>query len=1134
MDEEKLAKFVHLHNHSHYSLLDGLGKVPELVSRAKELGLEAMAITDHGVMYGVIEFYKECQKQAIKPIIGVETYLAPRKMEDKQPKIDTNPFHLILLCKNKTGYENLLYLITQAHLIGHYYRPRIDKEILKQRHEGLIALTACLWGEIPQMILKAPWDKVIETAKDYLNIFGDDFYLELQDHPEIPEQEKVNQGLKKLSKTLKIPLVATCDVHYILPTDREAHEVLLAVQTGKELDDEKRLSLKEVNLSLRSPEDMEKAFGTAVCQNTLKVAQKCNLEIEFGKPILPKFPLPAGETAKSYLEKLAREGLKKRYDEISQDIKKRLEYELETIEKTHFEDYLLIVADYVNFAKSRGILVGPGRGSAAGSLVSYALNITNLDPIKYELLFERFLNPERIAPPDIDLDFADARREEVIRYISEKYGSDKVAQIITFGTMASRGSVRDTGRALGMSYSDVDKIAKLIPFGLTLEQTLETVDELRDLANQDPQTKHLIKMAQALEGVARHASTHAAGIVIAREPLVCDVPLQYASRGEKEIITQYAMNDLEEIGLIKMDILGLANLSIMDNALRIIKKTRNQKIDLENLPLDDPETYQLLSRAETTGVFQLESDGMKRYLKELKPEEFEDIIAMVALYRPGPMELIPEYIGRKHRRKKITYLHPNLEPILKNTYGVAIYQEQLLQIAREIAGFSLGEADILRKAIGKKIKKLLMEQQIKFITGAQKNGLSKQAAEKIFRFIEPFAEYGFNRAHAACYALIAFQTAYLKSHYPQEFMAALMTSEQNNLDKLSVAIGECERLNIHVLPPDINESFVDFGVVPKTGNIRFGLAAIKNVGVGVADSIVEERKSRGPYKSLEEFLNRLGGKILNKKVIEALSKAGALDQFAERNQILGSIENILKFITIAQSPTSTSQMGLFKIETVKSKTLTLTTIEQATKKQRLAWEKELLGMYVSEHPLKEIEQTLQKQTQAIREIQEKADKKVVVGGIITTIQKIITRANEPMLFATLEDTTGRTEVLVFPKILKKNQLPWRVDNIVVVEGRTNLKDGSLKIIAEQVKEFALDQSEIVEKKLILKLQENSPKEILQKIKEILLQYPGEVPVHLIIPHNGSLKEVKTKTKVSQIEEMMESLENLLGKKNVLF
>lgn len=1129
-----MVKFVHLHNHSHYSLLDGLGKVPELVSRAKDLGLEAIAITDHGVMYGVIEFYKECQKQGIKPIIGVETYLAPRKMEDKQPKIDTNPFHLILLCKNKSGYENLLYLITQAHLVGHYYRPRIDKEILKQRHEGLIALTACLWGEIPQLILKAPWEKVVEIAKDYLNIFGDDFYLELQDHPEIPEQEKVNQGLKKLSIELNIPLVATCDVHYVLPSDREAHEVLLAVQTGKELDDEKRLSLKEVNLSLRSPEDMEKAFGTEVCQNTLKVAQKCNLEIEFGKPILPKFPLPAGETAKSYLEKLAWEGLKKRYDKISQDIKKRLEYELETIEKTHFEDYLLIVADYVNFAKGRGILVGPGRGSAAGSLVCYALNITNLDPIKYELLFERFLNPARIAPPDIDLDFADARREEVIRYISEKYGSDKVAQIITFGTMASRGSVRDTGRALGMSYSDVDKIAKLIPFGLTLEQALETVDELRDLANQDPQVKHLIKMAQALEGVARHASTHAAGIVIAREPLVCDVPLQYAPRGEKEIITQYAMNELEEIGLIKMDILGLANLSIMGNALRIIKKTRNQKIDLENLPLDDPETYKLLSRAETTGVFQLESDGMKRYLKELKPEEFEDIIAMVALYRPGPMELIPEYIGRKHRRKKITYLHHNLEPILKNTYGVAIYQEQLLQIAREIAGFSLGEADILRKAIGKKIKKLLMEQQIKFIAGAQKNGLTKQAAEKIFHFIEPFAEYGFNRAHAACYGLIAFQTAYLKTHYPQEFMAALMTSEQNNLDKLSVAIRECERLNIHVLPPDINESFVDFGVVPKTGNIRFGLAAIKNVGVGVADSIVEERKSQGPYKSFEEFLNRLGGKILNKKVIEALSKAGALDQFAERNQILGSIENILKFITIVQSSTSSSQMGLFKIETVKSRTLALTTIEQATKKQRLAWEKELLGMYVSEHPLKGIEQTLQKQTQAIRDIQEKADKKVVVGGIITTIQKIITRSSEPMLFATLEDTTGRTEVLVFPKILKKNQLPWRVDNIVIVEGRTNLKDGSLKIIAEDVKEFAVDQSERMEKKLILKLQENSPKEILQKIKEILLKYPGEVPVHLIIPHNGSLKEVKTKTKVSQIEEMIESLENLLGKKNVFF
>ena len=1135
MDEEKLAKFVHLHIHSHYSLLDGLGKIPDLVSRAKELGLESLALTDHGAMYGVIDFYQECQKQGIKPIIGVETYLAPRRMEDKQPKIDTNPYHLILLAKNEIGYKNLLYLVTQAHLIGHYYRPRIDKEILRKHSQGLIALTACLFGEIPQLILKSPWEKVKETAQEYQKIFGDDFYLELQDHPEIPEQEKINRGLKKLSEELKIPLVATADVHYLLPSDREAHEVLLAVQTGKELEDQKRLSLKEVNLSLRPPEEMIKVFGADICRNTLEVAQKCNLEIEFGKTILPEFPLPAGETAKSYLEKLAWQGLKQRYSQISPEIKKRLLYELETIGKTHFEDYLLIVADYVNFAKSQGILVGPGRGSAAGSLVSFALKITNLDPIKYELLFERFLNPERIAPPDIDLDFADTRREEVLRYISEKYGTDKVAQIITFGTMASRGSVRDTGRALGISYSDVDKIAKLIPFGLTLEQTLETVDELRDLTNKNPQINHLLKMAQALEGVARHASTHAAGIVLSREPLVGAVPLQYAPRGEKEIITQYAMNELEKIGLIKMDILGLANLSILGNALKIIEKTRKKKIDLENLPLDDPETYKLLSRAQTTGVFQLESDGMKRYLKELKPEKFEDIIAMVALYRPGPMELIPEYIACKHQRKKINYLHPKLEPILKNTYGVAIYQEQLLQIARDIAGFTLGEADILRKAIGKKIKKLLMEQQLKFIKGSQKNGLQKTTAEKIFRFIEPFAEYGFNRAHAACYALIAFQTAYLKAHFPQEFMAALMTSEQNNLDKLSVAIAESERLNIHVLAPDINESFVNFGVVTETGNIRFGLAAIKNVGVGAAEAIVEERKHKGPYRKLEDFLSRLKNKILNKKVIESLSKAGALDQFAERNQLLGSIEEILKFLGITSLPkAAVPQMGLFSTEKIERKTLKLPPIEAASKKQRLAWEKELLGMYVSEHPLSGLEQSLRAEARPIRDIKDHQGSKVVVGGIITAIQKIITRANEAMLFATLEDTTGQTEVLVFPKILNKNQLLWRRDNIIIVYGRTNIKDGSLKVIAESAKEIVAEKNLLSEPKLLIKLQESAKKELLQKVKEVLLKYPGEIPVYLMIPQNGDFKEIKTKTKVAKTSSITAELEDFLGNKNVLW
>ncbi|MBM2820556.1 MAG: polymerase alpha subunit [Candidatus Berkelbacteria bacterium] len=1131
-----MAKFVHLHTHSHYSLLDGLGKIPELVSRAKELGMEAMALTDHGSMYGVINFYKECKNQGIKPIIGVETYVSPRRMEDKVPRIDAKPFHLILLAKNIQGYKNLLHLVTQAHLRGHYYRPRVDKELLKQYSEGLIASTACAFGEIPQTILGGNWAKVLETTKIYQNIFGkDNFYLELQDHPEFAEQKTINEGLKKLSEELKIPLICTADIHYIKPEDRDAHEVLLAVQTGKNLDDESRMSLKETDLSVRPAEEFEKIFGSETCENTVKIANKCNLELKFGDPILPKFILPEGETPKTYLEKLAWKGLKERYSEITPVIEERLKYELATIEKTNFEDYLLIVADYVNFAKTHEILVGPGRGSAAGSLVCYALNITDIDPLEYNLLFERFLNPERIAPPDIDLDFADARRDEVIKYISQKYGAENVAQIITFGTMASRGSVRDTGRALGITYSDVDKIAKLIPFGLSLSQSLEAVDELKDLYNQDPQVKRLLDMAQRLEGVARHASTHAAGIVIARDGLENYVPLQFAPRGNDEIITQYAMNEIEAIGLIKMDILGLANLSIMGNALKIIRKTQNQEINIDKLPLDDKETYKLLSRAETTGVFQLESDGMKRYLKELKPTVFKDIIAMVALYRPGPIGLIPDYIDGKHKRKKITYLHPKLEPILKDTYGIAVYQEQVLQIARDIAGFSLGEADILRKAVGKKIKKLLMEQKLKFIEGAVKNDVSRQVAEKLFAFIEPFAEYGFNKAHAKSCAKIAYQTAYLKTHFPLEYMAALMTSEQNNLDKLSVAINECERMRIKVLPPEVNESFVDFGVVQDTNNIRFGLAAIKNVGAGVAEAIVDNRKTHGPFSSFEDFLTRLTNKILNKKVIESLAKAGALDNFAERNQILASIETILKFIGQKDTQDQTKQMGLFKKTTVETAKLTLTESEPATKKQRLAWEKELLGMYVSEHPLKGMEGHLKNFADPISTIdQNSTGKKVKVAGIITHLQKIITKSNEPMLFATVEDTSARTEVLVFPKVLQKNTLIWQTDNIILVEGRTNTKDGTLKIIAETVKEVALEQTiEQLGERLLITIPPKSSREILVEIKNILAKFPGEISVFIKIPQNGQTQEIKTKTRVANDQKLIDALNLLVGKDNIV-
>jgi len=1114
--------------------LDGLGKIPDIVSRAKQLGMPALALTDHGSMYGIIEFYKECQKQGIKPILGVETYLAPRRMEDKEPRIDTKPYHLILLAKNKIGYQNLLKLTTQAHLVGHYYRPRIDKIILKKHAEGLIASTACYFGEIPQLILGKKKDKAIQAIGYYKEIFGiENFYLELQDHPKLADQKIINEGLIELSRQTHTPLIVTADIHYIYPDDRSAHEVLLAVQTGKDIEDETRLSLREANLSMRPPEELQEIFKNVpeAIANTVKIANQCNVELTFGQPILPEFKLPPNETAKSYLEKKVREGAKKRFQTITTEIQQRLDYELETIEKTHFEDYFLIVADYVNFAKTHQIMVGPGRGSAAGSLVSYCLDVTDLNPLEYNLLFERFLNPERIAPPDIDLDFADVRRDEVIKYISQKYGSDHVAQIITFGTMASRGSIRDTGRALGMSYADVDKIAKLIPFGLTLEQSLKTVEELKDLYNHDEPVKKLIDMAKRLEGVCRHASTHAAGLVIAKEPLVSYVPLQYSPRGMQEIITQYAMGELEDVGLIKMDLLGLANLTILENAIKIISKTQNTKINLSDLPQDDQETYELLARAETTGVFQLESDGMKRYLKELKPTTFEDIIAMVALYRPGPIALIPDYIGGKHGKRKITYLHPKLEPILKNTYGIAVYQEQVLQMARDIAGFSLGEADILRKAIGKKIKKLLMEQEHKFINGAVKNGVSKTVAEKLFHFIEPFAEYGFNRAHAAGYALIAYQTAYLKTHYPPEFMASLMTSEQNNLDKLAVAIAEAKRMKIQVLPPDVNESFVDFGVVKETGNIRFGLAAIKNVGAGAAETLVEERKLNGPYLNFEDFLKRLGSKILNKKIIESLAKAGALDNFLERNEILLNMENILKFLFNLSHKVSDQQMGLFG-KTQETQTLKLNSTEPVSKKQKLSWEKELLGMYVSDHPLKGMEKILLKFAKPIGEIEPKEGRTVKVVGIITTISKIVTRSNEPMLFAQIEDTTAKTEVLVFPKVLKKDNLIWRANNIVLVTGRTNTKDGALKIIAETVKEISLNPEEKTENQIVITLPAGSKKDLLEKIKIILQEFPGTTPVILKIPQNGGYKEFKIKTQVSPDSELVKKLSDLLGEEAV--
>lgn len=1134
-----MSNFTHLHVHSHYSLLDGLGKIPDLVSRAKELDMNSLALTDHGVMYGTIEFYQECLKQDIKPIIGVETYIAPRSMQDKVAKIDANPYHLVLLAENEKGYQNLLKLVSVSHLEGFYYKPRIDKKNLAKNSEGLIALSACLQGEIPYSVLNNP--KATEkTLLEYLEIFTkNNFFLELQHHPELEGQKIVNEKLAQLAQKHKVPLVATNDVHYIHQADAEAQDVLLCIQTGKFVSDQDRMSMKSdgkfINISFRSPEEMKKIFQEypEAIENTEKIAQRCNLKIELGRFIFPKLKIENGLSAEEKLQKICEDNLNQKYPKITPGIEKRLNFELKTIEKMGFANYMLVVADYTNFAKTKNISINT-RGSAAGSIVSYLLGITDIDPLQYGLLFERFLNPERISWPDVDLDISDRRREGLIRYVCQKYGADKVAQIITFGTIAARNGIRDTGRVLSMSYSDVDEIAKLIPMGLTLDESLEVVEELKTRYQKEPQVKKLFDLARKIEGVARHASVHAAGVVITDKDLIEYVPLQIATKNDQSIITQYEMHALEDLGLVKMDFLGLANLTIIDDALKIIEKTRHQKIDINHLPLDDLETYKLLSEGKSSGVFQLESDGMKRYLKELRPNNIKDVMAMVSLYRPGPMELIPQYIAGKHGRRKITYLHPKLEPILAETYGVAVYQEQILQIARDICGFSLGQADVLRKAIGKKIKKLLLEQKEKWIEGAVKNGTARKIAEKLFEFVEPFARYGFNKAHAASYALVAYKTAYLKAHYPNEFMAAWMTSEEGrDIEKISFALAEAQTMGIKVRPPDVNESFVDFGVIAETGDISYALASIKNVGRGAAEAIVKERKANGRYLDFESFLKRLTSQVLNKKIIEALAKTGALDQFAERNQILLNVDNILKFIVGNSKALSTNQMGLFG-KTLAAPKLRLDPTEPATKKQKLAWEKELLGMYVSEHPLKGMEKSLKSFANPIREISPAEGKSVKVAGIITTISKILTRSKESMLFVTIEDTSAQTEVLVFPKILQKDQFIWQTNNIVLVEGRTNTKDGALKIIAQSIKEITLTPVKDNENdNLCLVLPKNAKKEILFKIKTILESFPGKTPVILKAPQNGDFRELKTKTKVQKTPELLAQLAEILGKDAIL-
>ncbi len=1052
-------KFTHLHTHSHYSLLDGLPKIDQILDRTKELGMDSLAITDHGNLYGAIEFYKKARERNIKPILGAEMYLARDSMEERRPNIDDIRYHFILLVKNLEGYGNLVKLITEAHLKGFYYKPRVDEELLARHAGGLIMLSGCLQGKIARLLISGKKNEAEATALKYQKIFGkENFYLELQHHPNIKEQKTLNAKLLAMSRDLGIPVVATQDSHYLKREDAEAQDILMLINTGADPENPERLSLREDDFSLKSPQEMAEAFKDApqAIENTQKIAAMCNLTLTLGKLKMPRFPLAENQNADQYLKELCAAGLEKRGLAEDKEATERLQYELGAIRQAGFAPYFLIVQDFVNWAKQNRIIVGPGRGSVAGSLVAYSLNITNVNPLKYGLLFERFINPERISPPDIDLDFTDRRRDEVIEYVSKKYGADRVAQIITFGTMASRAVVRDVGRALGYNYGYCDRLAKMIPFSFTLDQTLDKIKEFKEIYETDEKTKRLIDLAKKLEGSARHASTHACGVVISDRPLDEIIPLQHPSQNEEHIVTQYEMHAIEDLGLLKMDFLGLKNLTVIEDTLSRIYKIHGESINIDTLPLDDKKTYKSLQQGNTIGVFQLESSGMQRYLRDLKPTHFEDIIAMVALYRPGPMEWIPEYIDRKHSRNKVEYLHPDLKSILEKTYGICVYQEQLMQIAQKMAGFTLAEADTLRKAVGKKIKSLLLEQKAKLIAGMKKRGISEKIADEMWEWILPFARYGFNKSHSACYAMIAYQTAYLKTHYPLEFMSALLTADSGDVERIGFLIAECKKIGIDVLPPDINESFRTFSVVPKDGKIRFGLLAVKNVGQNVVEAVVEERKRAGHFLSVADFLGRMAPQILNKKSLESLIRAGAFDQMAERNQLLVNFDALIEVSRDSERRQQTGQRGLFDANGPGGSTanLILASAKPAGEKEKLSWEKELLGLYVSGHPLTNYRKSIAKTTIPLSQISHDLTGRLVkIGGIIGGIKKIITRTGKPMLFISLEDESRSIEVIAFPGILERNPAAFQENKIVLISGRVDNRDGTPKVLADTIEEI---------------------------------------------------------------------------------
>lgn len=1140
--------FTHLHVHTEYSLLDGSSKIGELVSRAKELGMDSLAITDHGVMYGVIDFYRAAKEEGINPIIGCEVYVAPGSRFDRETGAENESryHHLVLLAENDTGYANLMKIVSRGFTEGFYYKPRVDYEVLRTYHEGIIALSACLAGVVPTFLRRGLYDEAKAAALELQDIFGQgNFFLELQDHG-IPDQQTVNQGLMRLNQELGIDLVATNDVHYIYDSDVEAHDILLCIQTGKKVLDEDRMRYEGGQYYLKSEEEMAELFPYAreAVENTHRIAERCHVEIEFGKYKLPHFDVPEGYTPESYLKELCEEGMKVRYETVTDELKERLDYELDTISSMGFVDYFLIVWDFIKYAKDHDIPVGPGRGSAAGSLVAYSLNITDIiDPIHYNLLFERFLNPERVTMPDIDIDFCYERRQEVIDYVTEKYGGKKVVQIVTFGTMAARMVIRDVGRVLDMPYAYVDTVAKAIPMelGITIPKALKMNPELKQMYDSDEQTKKLIDMSLRLEGLPRHTSVHAAGVVISPEEVDEFVPLSRAADGS--ITTQYTMVTLEELGLLKMDFLGLRTLTVIKDAI-------DGAFDVHDIDYEDPKVYEMIGAAHTEGVFQLESAGMKNFMKELKPQNMEDIIAGISLYRPGPMDFIPKYIKGKNDQGHITYDCPELEPILSPTYGCIVYQEQVMQIVRDLAGYSYGRSDLVRRAMSKKKASVMEKEKNNFIYGNEeegvegcvRRGIPEDVARKIYDEMTDFAKYAFNKSHAAAYAVVAYQTAYLKCHYPVEFMAALMTSFMEHTGKITEYIMNCRQLGIRILPPDINEG--NYRFTPYQGNIRYGLAAIKGVGRPVIEEIVAERETGGKYRSLKDFCMRLsGGKAINKRTMESFIKAGALDGLpGTRKQKMSVYISVMDGVNQERKNTLSGQMSLFDFaapEEQEELDVAMPDVGEFDKEMILAFEKEVLGVYISGHPLEEYEELLRRNVTHItadfipsdgEEMPKVKDQeRAVIGGMIIAKTVKTTRTNNLMAFITIEDMYGTVEVIVFPKDYEKNRLLLEEDRKVFVQGRANVEeDKPAKLICSQIIPFdRLDQS--------LWLQFPTKEEYRKEepwIFGTLAGYDGNDEVNIYISGAHVTKKLPNSHSTKVCPELLEKLYDKFGRDNV--